>query len=426
MKKIISAGVILGVVFLLANYCFVDASTFGQESRFGFLSTGIGITPKAAKKIKTFWLRPHIGQAIWENIEGTKGVFTWTRMDKEVKDAQKYNLQLLVTIWPFATWDQEVCHKNIKNAQGFENELPLKRGAPCDYTAYNNFLTKLIERYDDDGKDDMPGLQYGVKYWEILNEPEMKGDLVFFKGTAKEYFNLLKASYETIKKADSESFVLLGGMAGINPEMKFFWKKVFKLGGKNYFDIGNIHSISSDSEDLNAGAYKSFLKKNKIDKNFWITEVQISSGEIMTPDGPVIRSEEDQANEIVKGYVRAYKAGARKSFYTIYKTDSHASQDLRDSALIFAGIKKPAYYGMKTMVKKLDGFTKAKKISASQYKFKINNKWIYILWSSGVFDTLPSEFMNKNLKVTDMRGSSSVISASGITLSNAPIFVEIL
>lgn len=431
MRKIF--GVLICSLMILAMVQITQAMPTGRQAKvssgdsaFGFLSTGIGITPKAAKKLKIGWLRSHIGQAVWGNIEGTKGTFSWTKMDKEVKGAQKYNLQLLVTIWPYATWDQKTCHASLKKAKGFEKELPLKRGEPCDYSAYKNFLTRLVERYDDDGKDDMLGLKYGVKYWEVLNEPEMKGDLVFFKGTAKEYFDLLKASYQTIKKADSESYVLHGGMAGMGSEMESFWKKVFKLGGGNYFDIGNIHSISSGSIDFNAGAYKKFLKKYDINKPFWVTEVQVNPSFDVMPSQEGDDNAISQATDIVSGYVKAYKSGAAKEFYTIYQADYYVDENLRNSALIYEGQKKPAYYAMKTMVSKLDGFSKVKKLSETQYKFKVGKKWIYVLWSSGGFDILPNEFMNKNLRVTDIYGNIYTVTASGITLSNMPIFVKIL
>ncbi len=152
MKKTFLAVLTFTFFFFGANISQASQSyQTNKTSKFGFLSTGIGITPKSAKKMGTSWLRPHIGQAIWENIEKTKGTFTWTKMDKEVKNAQKYNSHLLVTIWPFAKWDQKTCHANLKKAKGFERELPTKRGKPCDYNAYKNFLTKLVERYDGDG-----------------------------------------------------------------------------------------------------------------------------------------------------------------------------------------------------------------------------------------------------------------------------------
>ncbi|MCF6147045.1 MAG: four helix bundle protein [Candidatus Kuenenia sp.] len=37
--------------------------------------------------------------------------------------------------------------------------------------AYIEFVKKAVERYDGDGKDDMPGLKNPVKYWQVENEP---------------------------------------------------------------------------------------------------------------------------------------------------------------------------------------------------------------------------------------------------------------
>ena len=69
------------------------------NSRFGFMHpddfedmTDIGI----------FWQRPHPGPFIWGEIETSQGVFNWDGCDKEVLRSQKYGVNILVTIWPFA------------------------------------------------------------------------------------------------------------------------------------------------------------------------------------------------------------------------------------------------------------------------------------------------------------------------------------
>ena len=36
---------------------------------------------------------------------------------------------------------------------------------------YQDFVKQLVERYDGDGIDDMPGLKNPIKYWQIDNEP---------------------------------------------------------------------------------------------------------------------------------------------------------------------------------------------------------------------------------------------------------------
>ena len=45
---------------------------------------------------------------------------------------------------------------------------------------YKTFLLKLVDRYDGDGSNDMPGLTKPIIYWDIMNEPEFK---MFFKGS---------------------------------------------------------------------------------------------------------------------------------------------------------------------------------------------------------------------------------------------------
>lgn len=407
MKKIFSTLFILAI-FLTA----VSAQAETAAKRFGFLSQGIGITPKAAKEMGVSYLRPHPGQAVWNDLEPTAGEFNWDSLDETVLRAQKKDLNLLVTIWPFADWDQKVCHKNSDDAAGFEYELPLKRDVPCDFAAYRNFLTSLVERYDYDGQDDMPGLLYKVKYWEVLNEPEMTPEnspgLIFFQGTAKEYAKILKQSYTAIKAADGESGVLLGGMAGTNDSAREFWADVFKENIKNYFDIGNIHSINSANPSLNARYYKKLLADNNISKPFWITEVQITS--------------ETQANDLVQGYTRAFKAGAQKIFYTIYKADNTVSDDLAESALIYSGKKKQSYYAFAALADKVDGFTKVVKVAEGQYKFKVADEWVYVLWGKSA---VPQELVEETLEVTDLYGQSSETAGSALIITEEPIFVTI-
>lgn len=400
-----------------------------ERSSFGFLSTGIGITPRGAKKLKTPWLRPHPGPAVWDAIEPTRGNFDWSDLDRVVAAAQKKNLHLLITIWPYAAWDQELCHKSLKSATGFEGELPEKRGAPCDDEAFKNFLTKLVERYDGDKKDDMPRLRYGVRHFEILNEPEMNSknspEMVFFQGSERDYLKILKTSYGVIKRANPEAKVLPGGMAGIGGFMTKFWKKVFKMGGGKYFDIGNIHFINAQARDFNASEYKNLLRRYKIKKPFWVTEVQVQSGGAPMTQGEEPRTEEEQAAMIVRGYVQAFAAGVKKAFYTIYKAQAGASESLNNGALIDTDSrKKPAYYAMVTMVSKIDYFSSVEKIAEGQYKFSKGEGRVYVLWQEDGVSGIPLELQNRIVNVTDMAGNVSTKYGYEINLTSNPVFVE--
>lgn len=430
-KKFLIIAISALLFIVMANFTNAETSQYetNQISKFGFLSGGIGINPQAAAELKIPWLRPHPGKAVWGKIEKKQGKFDWRKMDKTVKKAQKENLNLLVTIWPYAIWDQNQCHKKLKKAKGFEKELPKKRGAPCNWAAYKNFLTKLIERYDKDKKDDMNGLKYGVKYWEILNEPEMNSKnsphLVFFQGKAKDYFKILKTSYTTIKKADKKAKVLHGGMAGTADFMVSFWEKIFEKSRGKYFDIGNIHSIDSGVADLNASTYKGLLQKYGIQKSFWITEAQIVSQKTSSGPQAEAETEEEQAAEIIKSYVKAYKAEGEKIFYTIYQTDRYVPENLRYAALIEDGRKKPAYYAIQTMVSKIDYFSRVENLTEGQYKFTIGDRTVYVLWSDkDVAPTVPEELQNALVTVTDMGGNVSTKYGNEINITRNPVFVE--
>lgn len=421
-------------LFLLSSVLIFSAKmTLATEtykinelSSFGFLAGGkTGIKPKAAVELKTPWLRPHPGKAIWGKIEKEKGKFNWQELDKIVKTAQKENLNLLITIWPYAAWDQNQCHKNLKKAKGFEKDLPKKRGAPCNYLAYKNFLKKLVERYDGDGKGDMKGLKYGIKYWEILNEPEMnKGNLIFFQGKADDYLKILKESYKTIKKADKNAKVVVAGMAGMSERSQKFWKRIFSKKGGKYFDIGNVHCLSCNVADLNATSYKNLLEKYNIHKPFWITEVQITSYEPQQAFVSQAKSEEEQAATIIKSYLQAYAAGAEKIFYSVYQAKENLPENLRYAALIEDGRLKPAYYAMKTMANKIDWFSKIEKIAQGQYKFTIGPRTVYILWQETETPEIPNELKGKTVIVTDMGGNVETKKGEEININPDPLFVE--
>ena len=284
-----------------------DSNTI--NSRFGFMHpddfadmTDLGI----------FWQRPHPGPFVWGRIETSSGVFNWDECDKEVERSQKYGVNVLATVWPFADWDQSSCHTKLSNAGALIfGELGDYRQKPCDMSAYQNFITKLVERYDGDGVDDMPGLVVPIKYWEVSNEPSMQNEwLTFFIGPAENYYDILKATYQSVKSADDSAVVVQGGMAGVFVDHTEFWDYVIDLGGSDYFDIANIHSINSDSEAINSPEFKQYLDQHGIDKSFWVTEVEIGSMD-EEKNG---ESQDDNSDLLITNVIQAFEGGADKIF----------------------------------------------------------------------------------------------------------------
>ena len=100
----------------------------------------------------------------------TGGVLSWEEADKYVVYAQEHNLIILASIWPHANWEQKSC-KRKKARSPFGKKFTKYLSKPCSMDDYKTFLLKLIDRYDGDGSNDMPGLTKPIKYWDIMNEP---------------------------------------------------------------------------------------------------------------------------------------------------------------------------------------------------------------------------------------------------------------
>ncbi len=423
---------------------------------------------KVAGEAGAYWMRGY--PIVWNEIEKKKGKCDWTSADEGLRGKDDYfskDALHIAMIWPYANWDQKACHEGEKyKATGHlkESDEDLMMGKPCDMQAYASFVEKVVERYDGDGNDDMPalrqsgpGLKTPVKYWEIMNEPEMQGgsvggageDLKFFVGSSQDYLAILKTSYEAIKRADPEAKVAHAGMAGIQDNFKGFWNPVFAAGAGNYFDIANIHTISTDEqrEDLFVIKFKKYLEKYGIkDKPIWITEVQF--GRLQEKPKDLAAFEKLMARASVFSLAK----GADKLFYienwmfwddrNAFKKpeedgpkdkDNKKKKELKPKPNLSHNTTHKVYLNL---IKNLNSFDKIEVLreqyienadgnsgatsQVGQYKFISGNKTVYVLWGSA---PLPAEISGR-VRATDIYGESKETDTGAIQLSDSPIFIE--
>ena len=323
MKKLL-------IIFL----SFLFLTNFANsQSRFGELTE---IRDEKMRGKDSQWVRPHPGPFIWNHIEQEKGKFIWEEVDKYVVYAQEHNQIILATIWPHANWEQKSC-KRKKTKSPFGKRFTKYLSKPCSMDAYKNFLVKLVDRYDGDGLNDMPGLTKPIKYWDIMNEPEFK---MFFKGSKEDFIEIFNFSSKVIKEKQPDAVIVMAGAAGMFPESKKYWKVVLpKI--KDNFDIANIHHISGPDgqcdKQLRVDEFADLLKSVDIDKPIWLTEA-------MTCGPPV------------KAWVNAFLNGAE--------------------LIIDVGVNAPGKKMSKKGRKKLnefiaeyDGFSSIKKISEKKVEF---------------------------------------------------------
>ena len=140
---------------------------------------------------------------------------------------------------------------------------------------YKNFLIKLVDRYDGDGKNDMPGLTKPIKHWQIMNEPEFK---MFFKGKEEDFVEIFNFSSEIIKSKQKDAVIVMAGAAGMFPENKRYWKSALpKI--KDHFDIAAIHHITPPEgqcdKEFWVDEFSDLLKSLNINKPIWVTEAML-------------------------------------------------------------------------------------------------------------------------------------------------------
>lgn len=306
------------------------------SNKFGFLGGGQDKDNPFVGNAGGAWVRPHPGSFLWDAMQKDKNSqIDFSRTDNIVKNQQAQNYGTLVTIWPFAEWDQkersdfslcavsskdEFLNQNDKKGRG--DYLPLYRCNPKNWKEYAKWVSAIVERYDGDGIDDMPELKVPIKYWEVMNEPDLSygsnvpdaDRLTFYKQGPKEYAELLLRTSEAIRSADKDTKILISGAAGASERYLNFYRQTLSTSGiKDAFDIANIHCISNDdgANDFNVGAYKKMLSGLGISKPIWVTEAESFNG----------RTANENYEMTKKSTQGAISAGAEKIFYTRYNFD---------------------------------------------------------------------------------------------------------
>lgn len=325
--------------FLIIILLLIFSASSFANSRFGELTEFYD--EKMRGKVNQ-WIRPHPGPYIWNHIEPEQGKFNWDEADNVKRYSQEHKQEILATIWPYANWDQKSC-KRKKSKSPFGKHFSKYLSKPCSMKNYLNFVSHLIDRYDGNGMNDMPGLENPIIHWEIMNEPELK---MFFKGSEEEFIEIFKETSKLIRTKQKNSIIVMAGAAGMYPEMKIFWSTVLPE-IKDDFDIANIHHITGPNGECNqemwVKEFASLLKQKNINKPIWLTEAMTGKC------------------KVIKTYVNAFISGAE--------------------VIIDVGVNAPGPKISKKnrqlldeFIKNVDGFKKVKLISKNKAEFTFKDE----------------------------------------------------
>jgi len=244
----------------------------------------------------------------------------WNNEDSLVKWAGEREIHILAVLGCHRITPEWAANKNI-------SDYDFARCYPPDsahWSDYHLFVKKLVERYDGDGIDDMPGLLTPIKYWEFTNEPYNK----YFWGTPEQFIDMFKRTREAIKEADPEAKIVGPCLTSCKTQ-PFKWlyyntekdkvdttyftdwidmeKYILtKIGIKN-LDIISHHLYQNSTNFVNyVNELRELIQYNfGMDKPIWITEYGSQNSDIFEVD---YKKSDDKATCI-------YSAPIGKPFY---------------------------------------------------------------------------------------------------------------
>jgi hypothetical protein len=195
-----NTGVKLGIVRGISYGVFGPPGTFMPQTR--------ALGAKLARVYLT-----------WQQIETQPGTYDWTAVDALLSQCTPGD-QLWVTVVTASRWA-------TRQATDF-----LPASPPRDFAAYQLFLGALVSR-----------LRGVAAYWQCNNEPSNAG---LWSGTAAEYAELASVFARTVRHADPQAQIVLGGCgfdvlaSNAGSEQRQFFGDVLTKAG-DAFDLFDVH-----------------------------------------------------------------------------------------------------------------------------------------------------------------------------------------
>ena len=302
---------------------------------------------------------------------------------------------------------------------------------PSDKDAYTAFVRAVVERYDGDGDNDMPGLKSPIKYWQVDNEPALVTGETGFP-------ELVRITRDAIKQADPEAKVIIGGVPGFNPvsqylsEFDSYYAPILKELGGQGFDIFDFHYFGTAQGDYKD--YKRIVAHMRdtltasgfpSDMEIWCTETGTYTG---SPRGEGLRSsynyprqsEQDQAADMLKRFVVGLRSGIRRMFWAWGMVEGFQNTGgVFDTTGVVkpTGEKKLAYYTCKLMVEKLDTvvWNQITPLREDQdgvflYRMPRSGNDVYVMWKDNAQPGQPVTF-----GVDELNGLQTVLATAAVT-----------
>lgn len=413
------------------------------------------------RELGVAWAREELS---WANLEpNAKGEPNYQFYDERVLQLSQAGYQVVGVVMTTPGWAR------VGDCAGRDGRLADYWCPPANPQDFGDFMRTLVEHYDGDGNADAPGSPR-VAVWQIWNEPSTRGT---WPGTPAEYGALLVAGYQGAKAADATALVLTGGVylydgLGTDPNdgLPFLNQAIAAVpDAANSFDGLAIHpymptaapdapvifsTITLWGRIANAQGWLREQSSGRNPRPLWISEIGWSTCRPGQGNctGDVAKSEQQQANYLVRSYAIALAQGVQHvSYFQLEdKFDGGSGQFWGEASILGTAAegyrKKPAYQAYRVLQQQLGGlqFTGSGAHNTFTYDPTIENPedlyhlrfagggvLVDLLWRNAgsqqvTFATEPgyrAEWISRDGNVTPISGSTV-----SLQVSEQPIYVR--
>jgi hypothetical protein len=360
----------------------------------------------------------------WARVQSQPDApYDFTLSDDLMRRAQDAGVDILALCWGVPRW-----------AASGPGQLSVDFGLPSSQhrDAFIAFVRAFVERYDMDGKDDMPELRQPIRAYEFMSEVESI--------PVDEYSHWLRLFYVTVKEADPNATVSVAGLRSpglrtINESSGDYHKYFEELlaspelegSGYPYFDVVSFHSYPEHYPGRTAFddalAYlRTTMAQHDLRLPIWLTEFGYNSG---------ASGEARQADQIVKWAIRARSLGIDRVYlYCLWDYHwpggSRTDQNMGLVREVESGKlppRKPAFHAYAGLIRELRQRPNVDFRGNGWYALTGKGEPVFAVWRVESYN--PREALMPDWwQVRTLSGKITVRQGTDIRLTSSPIFIE--
>ncbi len=356
----------------------------------------------------------------WDRIQSMPGEpYDFSVSDTIVLQANAADIELHAVLADLPPW---ATHET-------DGDFPV----PEHEQAFSDFVTAFVERYDGDGKADMPKLSEPIHAYEYLDGTGTQ--------PPDEYAAWLRRFYDAVHAADPEAIVVLGSLRspGLPPvpridghDADWFGRLLDAsvLEGSSYpcFDVVGFHNNPEDYPGRQPFSYAvTYIQQTMadvgIDKPLWLTAYGYDSA---------AREEVVQADKLVQWTLTARALGIARAY--VYCLHDESVPDaigprrnyglLRVSADNQTPTRKPAYSAMRQVLAELDRRPRVTRRADGLYVLAGRGSPTYVVWKPESQYDPSGVFMPGWWEVRRQGGPADVQLGSEIEITETPVFLR--